>query len=505
METYQAVFFFLAYSMIGWLAEVVFFLITERRLINRGFLYGPLCPIYGFASLILLFLPAEIKGSVPALFFTTLLIATVLEYLTGAILEKIFNTRWWDYSKNRFNLKGRICLFNSLLFGIMGVLVITFVHPLVSRLIEMIPDEMAQVGSSLLTALLIADIVASLHSALKLSEKLHELTKLLAQNKTAENLTAWLEAHNTTGVYEALKELTSKGDELMGAVKEKLDGFSLSKLSGHRFLKAFPDMRRPGDYSVVSILKEYLSSARKKLGELRPPKVARPPFLQRSHKAPAAADTKKSFASGLSPFKLFWIFFICSIVGYVLETLFCLVTTGTIESRQGLIYGPFSQIYGFGAVFMTLALQKLKGKRDIWVFLGSAMTGGAFEYISSLLQEISLKTSSWDYSAERFSFHGRTSLLYMFFWGVLGIVLIKEILPRLESFIEHIPNKFGVPMTWALILFMVLDLSVSCAAVYRWSERANGLPPSNAVEEELDRRYGDSFLRKIYPNMQILK
>lgn len=221
---------------------------------------------------------------------------------------------------------------------------------------------------------------------------------------------------------------------------------------------------------------------------------------------PQSAAQRKSFAEGYNFYKLFWIFFIGCFAGVIVEMLWCLATRGYLESRRGLIYGWFNPVYGFGALLMTIALRRLADKRDLWMFLGSALIGGAFEFVCSLFQETCFGTVSWDYSRMSLSLaDGRTSLLYMFFWGLLGLLWVKEIYPRLSRLIERIPNRWGVPVTWVLLVFMCLNMAVSAAALARQSARREGQPAQNAVESFLDRHYDDARLKKIYPNMVVVE
>lgn len=214
-----------------------------------------------------------------------------------------------------------------------------------------------------------------------------------------------------------------------------------------------------------------------------------------------ALREEKPFASGMNFYKLFWVFFLGCIAGVIVETLWCLFREHMIENRSGVIYGPFNPVYGFGALIMTVCLHKLSKKRDIWIFFGSMVLGGAFEYVCSLFQEIVMGTISWDYSGMALEFGGRTSLLYSFFWGILGLFWIKDLYPRLSRLIEKIPNKVGKPLTWVLCVFMIFNMAISSLAVMRQTERHEGVPAEDPVREFLDRHYTDEFLAKIYPNM----
>ncbi len=212
-----------------------------------------------------------------------------------------------------------------------------------------------------------------------------------------------------------------------------------------------------------------------------------------------------SFASGLNFYKLFWIFFISCFLGVLVEMGWCLLTRHTLESRTGLVFGQFNPVYGFGALILTVCLFKAQDRRFIWIFLISALIGGVFEYVCSLFQERAFGTVSWDYSGSLLGIHGRTNLLYCAFWGILGAAWIKLGYPRMSRLIERIPNRYGVALSWVLILFMLVNITVSAAAVRRQSERREGIAPSGTFEHYLDDRFSDERLQQIYPNMMVVE
>ena len=213
---------------------------------------------------------------------------------------------------------------------------------------------------------------------------------------------------------------------------------------------------------------------------------------------------KPTSAIRLDYYKLFWVFFIGCFIGVVLETAWCLLTRHHYESRVGVIYGPFNPVYGVGAVLLTVSLKWLSDKRDLWIFLGSMVIGGVFEYLCSLFQELAFGTVSWEYSNTQFNFNGRTNIMYSFFWGLLGLLWVKEIFPRLSALIDKIPKKPGVILTWVLSVFMLLNMLISALAVERQSQRRMGVPATNAISRFLDEHYPDEFLGKVYPNMMVV-
>ena len=120
---------FLIYSFGGWFLESVGGILNVKKFVNRGFLIGPYCPIYGIGVICFTLLLSDYKNDLVVLFFLSMLVAGILEYLTSYFMEKLFNARWWDYSKNKFNINGRICLETMIFFGICGCLFLTILNP----------------------------------------------------------------------------------------------------------------------------------------------------------------------------------------------------------------------------------------------------------------------------------------------------------------------------------------------------------------------------------------
>ncbi len=188
-----------------------------------------------------------------------------------------------------------------------------------------------------------------------------------------------------------------------------------------------------------------------------------------------------------------------SVIGYTVEMLWCILTNHVIESRQGMIFGPFSQIYGIAAVLLTLLINKNSSVTKI--FLISAVFGGAYEYACSYIQERLFGTISWDYGDGPFSVGGRTSLIFCVFWGLMGLALIKFINPALSSVLSRVQGLGATVISAAVAVFFILNLQLSYMAVKRQSGRRMNLPPSTEIEEWLDLRFNDDVLKKIYPNM----
>ena len=193
--------------------------------------------------------------------------------------------------------------------------------------------------------------------------------------------------------------------------------------------------------------------------------------------------------------------FIGSFFGVIIEMLWCLVSRGYIESRAGLVYGPFNLLYGFGAVVLTVTLYKFRN-RGAWIsFLGGIIVGSVVEYVCSWGQELVFGTRSWDYSKMPFNINGRICLLYSIFWGILGVLWIKNLYPRMAKLILKIPNRVGKICTWVLLAFFVVNTVMSGIALTRWSQRNAGIPAANTFWQTIDERFPDERMEKVYANM----
>lgn len=200
--------------------------------------------------------------------------------------------------------------------------------------------------------------------------------------------------------------------------------------------------------------------------------------------------------------KVFLIFIIGSICGYIFETIVVLFQKGHFEIRQGVIYGPFIPVYGLGGIMYYIFFEKVQVRKLPQVFLISMLLGGVTEYLCSWVQEMWFGTISWDYSYLPFNLNGRTSLLHCTYWGIAGILYIKFILPLIEKLDTKLEMKVVQSFTIVLMIFMTYDLTISALAADRQSERVENIPPSNRFEKYLDKRYPDEYMKKIFNNMK---
>lgn len=155
--------YFIIYAFIGWSIEVVGKLIEQKRFINRGFLIGPICPIYGYGVLAITILIGKPTNDILSVFLKAVLVCSVLEYFTSYFMEKLFKARWWDYSRRKFNINGRICLETMVPFGILGCLVVYVVHPLIEKLVSCLNPTVMIVLAIILFVIYLADNIVSYH------------------------------------------------------------------------------------------------------------------------------------------------------------------------------------------------------------------------------------------------------------------------------------------------------------------------------------------------------
>lgn len=217
---------FISFSFVGWCVETVACSITEKKpVLNRGFLIGPYCPIYGSGALLALLLLEKYYHDPIALFILAVVGASVLEYVTSYIMEKLFNARWWDYSHMKYNINGRICLQNAFLFGIMGLIFIYFVNPFYEFLLGKFSPLALEIVSCSLFVVFFVDTIVSFHviSRLKINTKIlkdssAEISEQVKQELRKERLLK----KRLLNAFPGMK--TNYGDAIIDTIRKVLDG-----------------------------------------------------------------------------------------------------------------------------------------------------------------------------------------------------------------------------------------------------------------------------------------
>ena len=184
---YQFLFIFFVYAFLGWCTEVSYAALVTGRFVNRGFLNGPWCPVYGFGVVIVLAFLEPLKSNLLLLFLSSVVLTSALEWATGFVLEKIFHQRWWDYSDQPFNLNGYICLRFSIAWGLACLFVVKLLHPSVLLVIRLVPRGLGWTLLALLAAVMAVDLAATVRTIAKLNRRLSQLDQLAAKIKDASN------------------------------------------------------------------------------------------------------------------------------------------------------------------------------------------------------------------------------------------------------------------------------------------------------------------------------
>ena len=198
--------------------------------------------------------------------------------------------------------------------------------------------------------------------------------------------------------------------------------------------------------------------------------------------------------------KIFWIFIIGSVLGYVIEMIVGLVQNRHFVSRQGLLFGPFIQVYGVGLVAYYLVISNMKNKSNMKIFFITMLLGGIVEYLFSYLQETWFGTISWDYRNLPLNINGRTSLLHCIYWGFGGILFVKYIFPHLDKLDIVYKSKIFKIITVLCVIFIIFDVTISGLAGIRHLERRKNIQPKGEIDIFFDKYYPDSKLREIYSN-----
>ncbi len=230
---------------------------------------------------------------------------------------------------------------------------------------------------------------------------------------------------------------------------------------------------------------------------------ARSAYESAASKGMAGRDlTGKGYIS-LDFFNLFWLFVVGCVFGLVLETIYHFILFGEYQDRAGFLWGPFSPIYGFGAVILTVLLNHLWRSNWLLIFCASAVIGGSFEYFTSWFMQVAFGIRAWDYTGQWLSIDGRTSGKYMFFWGILGLVWVKLILPRLLRLIQGIPWKVRYTLTAVCFILIFIDGVMTLMTLDAWYSRMAGIAQDSPISRFFATYFNDDFMERRFQTMHL--
>ena len=254
---YQALWIFIIYAFLGWCSEVAFAAVNKGKFVNRGFLNGPVCPIYGVGMLIVVLCLWSLRDRPLLLFLGSALLTTALEFVTGFVLERFFHDKWWDYSDMPFNIKGYVCLKFTILWGLAASFIIGAIHRFIYMLIEKTPFVLGVILLAVFSAAFIADFIVTLTALVKLPKKLKAMAEAeralrAVSDKIGENISDTTIAAKEKG--EALAEENKpRLEELKAEYEKKKKEFSAMlerNFVQRRIFKAFPNLKN-GRYKAI--------------------------------------------------------------------------------------------------------------------------------------------------------------------------------------------------------------------------------------------------------------
>ena len=257
-SVYQLLMLFLIYSFLGWCVEVSFVAVTTGRVVNRGFLNGPVCPIYGVGMLGALLLLEPVSGNLVLLFFLGMLLCTLVELIGGWILEKAFHTRWWDYTDKPFNLGGYVCLGFSIMWGFAVTFAVRLIHPLIFSLVCWLPHLVGWILIGVLYALFLIDFVLTLITVIGLRKQLGELERVGQALHTVGDTISDRLGNSALAADAKLESAKLAGQERVAEGREKLE---LAKENSKEKL----ELARENSQKKLAESKERLSESKEKL------------------------------------------------------------------------------------------------------------------------------------------------------------------------------------------------------------------------------------------------
>ncbi|MCI5643401.1 MAG: hypothetical protein MR285_04750 [Peptoniphilus sp.] len=247
MEKYFLLYlmYYFIYAFVGWVVEVSYHAVTVGKFINRGFLSGPYCPIYGFSAISVIYFLTDIaEKNKFVLFLGSMLIATLIEFVAGFLLEKIFHERWWDYSDRKLNIGGYICLEFSVIWGMFCFLLYEAVHPVIKNLVNLIPLVVLKYLDIGLVIIMTIDLIATVNTIIGLNKKMKTIDKISKDIRKVSDMIG-MRVYDKTVEIENRQEVLKKKTEIVEIESKIKELREREKVLGEkRLLKAYPNLTK---------------------------------------------------------------------------------------------------------------------------------------------------------------------------------------------------------------------------------------------------------------------
>ena len=405
-------FIFVIYSFLGWTIESLRSSIKQKKLVNRGILNGPFVIVYGLTAIIITIAFFDTKN-IPLIFIGAFIYSSFTELAAGKILEIFNKGKWWDYSNRKFNIGGYICLQSSLLWALLGTLVVLVCNPLLNNFFHLFNYDFLKIFNISMLILMVIDFVISYISLTK------DHSSKIVSSKSNKDLS----------------------DEVIQRVKN-----------------AYPTTRN---------------------------------------------NTFNENAFNIYKFMIYMV--LGGVIGCACETVFCRYTMNQWMSRSSLIYGEISLVWGLALALFTTFLHMYRKKSNLFLFVCGFVIGTAFEYICGSFCEFFYGYSFWDYNHLPLNINGRVQIVFALIWGFAALIYIKVIYKYANKVIEKIPERIGKIIITLVVALLLIDTAISIGAGMRFTERQNGLEPSNVFEKFCDKYYTDEFMTNRFKSLKIME
>lgn len=258
-ELYYFALSFFVYGFLGWCTEVAYAAAKQGKFVNRGFLNGPICPVYGIGVGVVVQFLTPVENNLVLLYISSTILVTVIEGITGFLLEKIFHNKWWDYSEQPLNIGGYVCVLFSLIWGVFCVLIVKIIHPLIYKVLTMIPLVLGIVVMACLAVGLLADLYVTASGILKMNRRLEAMEKIAAELKELSDKVGENIYENVMEDMEFREEKKARIEELKAKYEEMAE--NRTKV-GERLVKAFPKMQVGQHKEIFEELRERIKRSK---------------------------------------------------------------------------------------------------------------------------------------------------------------------------------------------------------------------------------------------------
>ena len=270
MSIYYSILYFFVYGFLGWCTEVIFAAFKQHRFVNRGFLNGPICPIYGVGVTLVIACLEAFQSNLLLLYISSVILVTVLEGVTGWAMDKLFHNKWWDYSKLPFNIGGYVCLLFSLIWGVACIFIVYFVHPLIHQVLSLIPHTAGIALIAILGIALLSEIIVTTSAIVKFNQYLELLKHITDELHAISNQIGAELYQNVMHVLDMQESSRQKLDDVKLEVSEEIRmqivelktraqnlGEKVPK-PARRLLKAFPKLESRNYKAQLELFRQKL-------------------------------------------------------------------------------------------------------------------------------------------------------------------------------------------------------------------------------------------------------